>query len=226
MNGRQVPSMAQFQAAGINMAGVKDVIWQPQYDSQLYPAAGTSQLQFFSVPVGGGATSAPGATGTKSRADTNMTLSSQIEAPNQFMAVGIEIQFLSGLAPGRGPAAQNTVGQIYNDVNAFRRGGYLHFKVGGKDQLFEGPLLNFPTQAYIDGNAALSDQTTAGANLLSQIEIADVRGATYRFQDTALVSGQSFSVSLIWPAAIALPSTNATSRVFVRLLGWLARGVG
>ncbi len=97
IKGRTVPQLQQFEQFAVNMLGTRDVQWLPLYDSALYAAAGQQQLNFFQLQQGQGATSQPGAAGTKGIGDTNMTLSGQIAAPQQFMAVGIELQFPEGL---------------------------------------------------------------------------------------------------------------------------------
>lgn len=222
---RRLPSPEEFARYGVNLSGTSDIIWQPQYDSALYAAAGQGQLNFFTQPIGQGVTSHPGGAGTKTLADTNLTLQGQLPTPQKFLAVGIEIQIYSGLNPGRGPVAQNTAGQMWNDIMAISRGGVLQYTVGTKPILQEAPLGNFPQQTFLEGEVALSDATTAGANLLSQVEYAAIRGRTYAIQPTGIPSGQNFSVQLSWPNVVALPSANATTRIFVRLLGWLARGV-
>lgn len=223
--GRPIPTPDDFRRYGVNLQGTSDIIWQPQYDSALYAAAGQQQLNFFTQPIGQGTTSHPGGAGTKTLSDTNLTLQGQLPTPQNFLAVGLEVQVWSGLAAGRGPAAENTVGQMWNDIQAIARSGVLQFTVGTKPILQEAPIGNFPQQAFLEGNAALADATTAGANLLTQVEYAAMRGRTYAIQPTGIPSGQNFSVQLSWPNVIALPSTNATTRIFVRLLGFLARGV-
>lgn len=223
IKGRTVPQLAQFREYAVNMLGTSDVQWLPLYDWQLYAAAGQQQLTFFAQQIGQGTTSHPGGAGAKSIADTNMTLSGQIPAPQKFMCVGIELGFWSGLNPGRGPAAQATVGQMWNDVMAVARGGSLTLTIGQKVYAQDAPLGSFAQQTYLEGEVALADATTAGANLLDQVEYAAIRGAVYQIPPVVIPNGQNFNVTLAWPNVIALPSTNATSRIGVRLLGWQAR---
>lgn len=223
IKGRTVPQLQQFEQFAVNMLGTKDVQWLPLYDSALYAAAGQQQLTFFQVQQGQGVTSQPGAAGTKGIGDTNMTLSGQVAFPQQFMCVGVELQFWSGLLPGRGGALQATAGQIWNDVHAFARGGALTFNIGQKTYCQDAPLGSFPQQAYVEGEAAVSDATTAAASLFSQIESATIRGAVYQIPPVVIPNGQNFSLILNWQAAVPLPSTNATTRIFAKLLGWQAR---
>jgi hypothetical protein len=225
IKGRSVPQLGQFEQYAVNALGTKDVQWLPLYDSALYAAAGQQQLTFFQVQQGQGATSQPGAAGTKGVGDTNMTLSGQVAFPQRFMCVGIELQFWSGLAPGQGAVLPATAGNIFNDVNAFARGGALTFTIGQKTYAQDAPLGSFAQQTYVDGVAAVADATTAAASLFSQINTARIAGAVYQIPPVVIPNGQNFSLLLQWQAAIALPSTNATSRVFAKLLGWQARAV-
>lgn len=223
IRGRALPRIDDFSKFAVNLLGTSDVVYQPLYDLQLYAAAGQTQLNFFSVPIGQGTTSHPGGAGTKTIADTNLTLAGQIPAPQRFMCIGVELVFYSGLSPGRGPAAENTIGQMWNDLHVVARSGSLTLLVGQKTYCQDAPLGAFSQQTYLDGAFGVADQTTAAANLLTQIEFAAIRGPTYAIQPTTIPAGQNFGVTLAWPNAIALPSTNATSRIGVKLLGWLAR---
>jgi len=225
IKGRSVPALDQFRQFAVNALGTDDIQWLPLFDFQLYAAAGQQNLTFFSQQIGAGTTSHPGGAGPKTIADTNMTLSGQIPAPQKFMVCGIELVFWSGLNPGRGPVAQNTVGQMWNDVMAVARGGSLTFTIGQKIYCQDAPLGSFAQQTALDGIAAVADATTAGANLLDQVEYAAIRGAVYQVPPQVIPNGQNFNVTLAWPNVIALPSANATSRIGVKLLGWQSRAV-
>ncbi len=225
IKGRTVPQLSQFREFAVNLMGTDDVQWLPLYDIQLYAAAGQNQLQFFSQQIGAGVTSHPGGAGTKTIADTNMTLSGQIPAPQKFMVCGIELIVYSGLNPGRGAALPATAGQMWNDVMAIARGGSLSFTVGQKIYAQDAPLGSFPQQSFLEGECALADATTAAAALFSQIEYAAIRGAVYQVPPQVIPHGQNFNVTLAWPNVIALPSANATTRIGVKLLGWQSRAV-
>ena len=56
----------------VTVPGTADEIFSPLYDSAVYTSGTTQQLSFFTVPIGQGTTTAPGASGPKTEADTNM----------------------------------------------------------------------------------------------------------------------------------------------------------
>ena len=64
---------ADLASHRVTVPGTQDAIYAPLYDSAVYLAAGQLNLSFFAAPIGQGATSAPGAAGTKTEADTNLT---------------------------------------------------------------------------------------------------------------------------------------------------------
>lgn len=222
VRGRQIPNLSQFEATAVNLLGTRDVVYQPQYDILTYAAAGQAVLTFFATPQGQGVTSHPGGAGAKTLADTNLTLAGQIPAPQKFMAIAVEVVFYPGSLPGRGPAAQATIGQNANDQYVVMRSGSLIFTVGQKNYAQDAPIGAFPAQTKLDGVYAVADATTAAVNSLTQIELASVVGAPYVIQPTTIPHGQNFSVVMTWPNLIALPSTVA-GRIGVKLLGWLAR---
>jgi hypothetical protein len=224
MNGMGLPRIgtAALAAHAVTVAGKKDEIYAPLYDSVTYPAAGTTQLTFFALPIGQGTTSAPGATGTKTEADTNLTNASLLPAGNSFYCTGIELVFLPGVLPGTGPAADSTVGQFWNDVWTFAKTGWIRFRIQNRDYIIDGPAINFPPSTRLAGIASVTSTLTSGASTMDQIAYAAVAGVPYHIVPTYITSNQAFTVQLNYPAAVALPSTQA-ARVFCRLRGRLIR---
>lgn len=213
---------AQLAAHRTTVPGQSDEIYAPLYDSVAYPAAGSNQLTFFALPIGQGVTSAPGAAGTKTEADTNLTNASLLPTGNRFYVTGIELQFFPGLNPAAGPVADATVGQFWNDVYAFLTAGWLKFRIQNRDYIVDGPALNFPPVARLAGIASVTSTLTAGAATMDQIEYASAAGAPYHIVPTYITSNQAFTVQLNYPALVAMPSTKA-GRVFCRLRGRLIR---
>ena len=213
---------AQLAAHRTTVPGQSDEIYAPLYDSVVYPAAGTNQLTFFALPVGQGATSAPGAAGTKTEADTNLTNASLLPAGNRFYCTGIEFQFLPGILPGTGPAADANAGQFWNDVWAFNKAGWVKFRIQNRDYIIDGPLMNFPPVARLAGVASITSTLTTGAATMDQIAYASAAGAPYHIVPTYITSNQAFTVQVNYPALVPLPSTTA-ARVFCRLRGRLIR---
>jgi hypothetical protein len=213
-------SLAAHQA---RLPSTQDEIYNPQYDSAVYPAAGTTQLNFFALPIGQGVTSAPGGAGAKTENDTNLTNAGLLPLGNQFYCTGVEIQFFPGVIPGTGPTADATfIGQFWNDLYAFAKSGWLRFRIQNRDYILDAPMLNFPSTKRLAGVATATSTLTAGAATLDQIQYATLAGIPYNIVPVWIESNQSFQLSLNWIAAVPLPSTVA-ARIFVRLIGRLVR---
>jgi hypothetical protein len=206
------------------VASSEDEIYSPLYDSGIYTSGTTTTMQFFAVPQGQGATSSPGASGTKSLADTNMQLAGQLSLGNKFYATGIEFQIFPGINPGRGGVADATAGQFVNDTYLLAKSGVVNLRIQNRDYATDGPLLNFPPIARLGGFSAAATNLTAGAATYSEVAYASLAGNPYNIVPLTLESTQAFSLTVVWPAAVTLASaTNA--RIFARLRGRLIRNI-
>lgn len=223
-SGRQGLSNDDLAKYRSYVPGVDDVIWQPLYDYQTYAAAGTTlQFNFFQQQKGTGTTSAFGGTGPRTELDTNMQLSGQLGAGNQFLVLGVEVEFWPGSVPGLQTAAQPTsaeTAQQADDVYTILRNGLLTFTVQNRPYLQDGPLMKFPTQTYLTGWSAV----TNGANATASIQhgYASGCGASYNIVPVLLVQNQAFSVQINLPGTTALPSA-VDGRFGVRFNGKLIR---
>ena len=224
MNGTGLPRITAgaLAAHATTIPGKRDEIYAPLYDSVTYPAAGSTQLTFFALPIGQGTTSAPSATGTKTEADTNLTNAGLLPAGNSFYCTGIEFHFLPGVTPANGPGADNLVGLFWNDVWTFAKAGWARFRIQNRDYIVDGPAMNFPPSSRLAGVASVTSTLTSGASTMDQINYAAVAGVPYHIVPTYITSNQAFTVQLNYPAAVALPS-NTAARVFCRLRGRLIR---
>lgn len=218
------PTLDQFQRYGVNATGIKDVIWQPQYDHISYPAAGINELLFFQSQKGTGVTSAPGGTGSKTYNDTNMELAAQLPQPQVFLALALSFRVYPGINPGRSALAAAAIPNFMNDVWQLFRSAYVEFSVGEKVYIREAPMGKFPSQIKLGGGVALSDTTTAGAAQGSALDQTHFAGPIYRISPTGIPWGQNFVVKVAWPGLVALPS-GQPARVGCDLHGWLARAV-
>ena len=202
--------------------GTQDAIYAPLYDSASYAVAGQTQITFFSLPIGQGTTTAPGAVGPKTEADTNLSNAGLLPKGNRFYATGLEFQFYPGSLPGRGAAADNTVGFNWNDVYTVAKSGWVRFRIQNRDYVLDGPLLNFPPVTRLAGVASITSTLTAGAATLDQVDYAAFAGMPYNIVPVFIEANQAFTVQVFWPAAVALPSA-VIGRIFVRLRGRLIR---
>lgn len=222
-SGRQGLSPEDLQKYRSYVPNVDDVIWSPLYDYQAYPAAGQQLFTFFSAQKGAGATSAFGAAaGTKTSFDTNMTLSGQLGAGNQFLVLGIEVEFWTGNLPGLFAAIAPTAAQQaqnWDDVNTVLRNGILELSIQNRVYASDTPLMKFPTQTMLDGVADSCDTVAA---VYAQTEYATGAGLSYNIVPVLITQNQAFQVTVAFPALIPLPSGTA-GRIGVRLNGKLIR---
>lgn len=217
-----VPTRSELDVYNVNREGW-EAIGNTLYDSAAYPAAGQTQLTFFSLPIGQGTGFAGG---TKTLMDTNMRNQGSMPANQEFLAEGIEVLFwptrpaVTAELPA-GFEAVATSHDLANDVFAFYNSGNLILFIGSKNYCEEAPLVKFPPSSNygVDGAFASNSATTGN----SWLTYASARGKPYTLRSPLrLVSNQNFNVTLNWDAAVTLPSGNP-GRVFVSLCGVLYR---
>lgn len=222
-NGRTGLSQDDLARYRSYVPGVDDVIWAPLYDYQTYPLAGALTFNFFNQQKGTGVTSAFGGAGTRTILDTNMQLSGQLGAGNQFLVMGIEVEFWPGPLIGLPTAAQPTAAetaQQADDVYSVLRNGVLNFSVQNRPYVEDGPLMKFPTQSHLTGWSAVSN----GANATATVQHGYAAGAgmSYNIVPVLLVQNQAFQCQVVFPALIPLPS-GVDGRFGVRFNGKLIR---
>lgn len=227
IGGRGIVSKALLDQHRTMVRGVNDVIWQPLYDFNTYVGTtGHTELLFFQSQKGQGTTSAPGATGLKTLADTNMAAAGQLGKGNEFYMTGIEVLFYPGVEPGRGSVALADVGEFVDDVWTFMKSGILTMTVG-TDRVYvqDSPLAMFPPCTRLALNSAISttnDSDSTSTSVVEEIAYAVCSGEPYNITPLYIESNQTFGVSMTWPAAQVLP-TGQNARVGVRLRGYLIR---
>lgn len=199
----------------------QDVIYAPLYDSSSYASAGVTQLVLFTSPIGQGTTSAPGATGTKTLADTNMTAAGQLTKGNEFFMVGQELMLFPGETPETSPAIGTSNGFL-NDTYNIGKSGFLTLQIGSNRQYIQdGPLILFPPSARLAVTAAIGGNfQTAGTNGLNEAMYAVWAGSPYAITPVYIEATQGFQEVIQWPAVV---SATATARLFSRLNGYLVR---
>ncbi len=226
MQGRPILTPEQLASHKAFIANQEDVIWQPLYDYQAYTgASGHTQLTFFSVPLGQGTTSAPGATGVKTLADTNLVTASALPTNNEFYCTGIELFFMPGIQPGRGSVALADVGEYVDDLWTIAKAGWLNFKIQDRNYVKDGPLGLFPETTRMGLSAAIGltfDSDETGTEVVEEVAYAALSGEPYQITPVYIVSNQSFQVQLNWSAAQVLPS-GQNARIGVRLNGYQIR---
>lgn len=204
-----------------------DGIRQALYDTQIYPAAGTTSLQFFNTARGSG-TSYSGV-GSKSFSDTNMQVGGQLPADQRFLVESLEIQFIPCLPAVAGfyPCDYHTAAAAtwVNDQWLFRTSGNLSFNVAQKPYLNEAPLMVFPSKTNFEICGAVSDTTTAGTGQYNANLYANVKGRPYILHPYAvgLDWGEAFDITLAWPEGVVATQSTKPAVCRVRMDGILQR---
>jgi hypothetical protein len=206
----------------VTVPGAQDEIYSPLYDSATYTSATTTSIAFYSLPIGQGTTSAPGATGPKTEADTNLTNAGLLPKGNKFYCTGIDFQIYPGVNPGRGGVADATAGYFVNDMYLLTKSAWVRFRIQNRDYIIDGPLVNFPSPVRLSGFAAAATNLTTGAATYSEIEYAAAAGVPYNIVPVYILDNQYFNLTVFWPAAVTTASTT-NARIFARLRGRLIR---
>lgn len=225
MLGRPILTKQELDEHRTTVGPISDVIWAPLYDANSYIATtGHLQLTFFALPLGQGTTSAPGAAGTKTLADTNLNAAGQLTKGNEFYMTGQEIVFFPGVNPGT-VQSNTVVGNFINDTWVFNKSGFLTLQVGSNRQYIQdGPMAVFPPVTRLAVASALAGAVTGAATTqnLDEVTYAVASGEPYSITPIYIESTQGFQEVLQWPAAVTLPS-GSNARVFSRLRGYLIR---
>ena len=218
--GRPILTQADLQTH-MSALAQRDVVYWPLFDSINWASAGQTLLQFFTQPVGQGTTTAPGASGAKSIADTNMTAAGQLTKGNDFFMTGHEFLLLPGELPEQTLGAGATVNGFANDVWVAGKSGVYTLQVGSNRVFIQdGPLMNFPPSTRLFVAAAAGGSSTAGTQSVLSTEYATWVGEPYDITPIYIEATQGFQGSIQWPAAVTL---QATARVFARKRGYLIR---
>lgn len=230
----RLPTAADFNARRVTNAAQSEIVRQRFYDYQLYATAGSTQMTFFSQPIGQGITSAVGGTvgAPKTLWDTNLELPSTLPSGKAFMIESIEVFFMPGSVATANTftlvkplefaaAAAATLGGQMADVNSFYNSGMLELNILSKNYLRETPLLAFPPKTAFGLDAAISSNSaTTAANIVQSMKAT---GRPYYISpEIALQPAVNFEVILKWPAAVATPS-GFNARVGVILDGYFMR---
>lgn len=236
--GLPVLSQSQLQSHSVGVASTtgttntNDVIWNPFYDFVAYPSAGGTVFSFYSLPLGQGTSSTPGAGAVaKILSDTNLGVGNQLMKGNAFFMVASESEFFPGvsnaalplgLMPGKlNGVTATSIGQFVNDIWSVGMGGIKTLTVGtDRKYLQDGPLKNFPPVARLALQAALTGGalTTAGA----EIAYAVWSGRPYSVVPVYIDTNQQFNMTVNFVAAIPTPST-VVGRLGDRMDGYLIR---
>lgn len=225
MLGRPILTKQKLDEHRVTVGNVSDVIWAPLFDFLSYATAGQLSLSFFTNQIGAGTTSAPGASGSKTIADTNLTASGQLTKGNEFYMVGQEIIFYPGATPNLvGPGTTpTTFGLFLADTWAVSKSGVLTLKVGSdRNYIQDGPLGMFPPVTRLAVASGVAGAVTGAVTTTNTVEntYAVMSGEPYTITPIYLESNQGFQETITWPAVVAV---SAAARIGSRLRGYLIR---
>lgn len=196
------PNWTDVQKYQVNVASSQECIYQPLYDTLIYPAAGTNNLQFFAQQQGQGG---------KTLAQTNMQQGGSLPTPKYFLITDIQIGFYPGILPQVNAVLDtatslNFVNDVWKPLQA--GAGYLILTVGSKQYLQDAPLCKFPPDHGFTGTVALTNGVNAAvANTAADaIQYFRPAGDIYRIVPILLIPNQNFDVTLYWPSLVTLPS--------------------
>ena len=218
VNRTQPPALATLARYNPNRADSVEGIWQPFYDFQAYAQAGQTSLNFFAVPRGQAG---------KTLADTNMTLAGQFPAPTAFFCTAIMVAFFPLNDPSVASVTAQRALANWEDAIGVANSGWLELTIGSKVYLTDAPIGKFPPNFTIGGVAAATMAimpTTAGltAPVFPQTDVnyARSQGRYYEVTPFLIPQGQNFSVTLNWPAVVAI---TVAGRIGVILDGFYFR---
>jgi len=232
-----------LQTHRVGIPNQKDVIWNPIYDTNLYPSSGVviSALSFFVNPQGAAATSwSPGAYyggAQKTVYDTNFQgTNGSFTSGNEFYVIGSETDvvpgyptttttFSWGYLPGQGPESGAGGMDFLNDVWVLSQIGFKQLKVAtDRAYLADGPLGKFPPKSRLYAAAALASaaSTTAATPTVFSSTYAVFAGHPYIIVPVYLATNQLFTLTYVFAGSISLPS-GFPALLRERLNGYLIR---
>lgn len=183
-----------------SIGDILDVIVEPRYDTNLIPAAGTTQLTYFALPIGQGLTNFNNvANSTKTLADTNMDLAGQLPAGYNFVVLGFRVQpsfWISNINASAVAAATSNG----TDANTWSHGGVFNFTIGSKPFL-RVPLDTIPAGMGVLGGSGVFTAMAAAASSYGWPALSN--SFSIGRQPLELAQTQNFLVSLTWATAVA-----------------------
>jgi hypothetical protein len=190
------PQVAQAKSG--RLENLKDVRWEPLYDTAVIPASALtkSSIRFFSTPIGG----------SKTLLDTNMVSQSQLPSPNVFTCFGIKMEAYVNLSNKAHIADLNLLSKLAMD-------SYVRFFVGTKDYFTE-PLSVI--MGKIEEHVTGMDVATGVARSLMQFGKPSHFG--FRFpkdQFVTIGSNENFGVEWVIDTAAITPNNAVSFKLYL-----------
>lgn len=188
---------------------LQNSIPQPLYDTTQIGTTASGEQFLFQNPAG--ATGISGS-GTKTLADTNMTMNGQLSAGDAFAIRGYGINPLCRDTAAAGLVASSLSLQDISDFRRFLAQTIFRFQTGSDGRkCIEVHADQLPAGVGLEGVVATGGTTTAGQNM-AYITGNGVRQADNRFSLGAnfaeyVRAGENFRGSLFWPASLSFSNT-------------------
>ena len=203
-----MPQSYQISPVNLGNQAILEPIVQPLYDSGSVATTGTTQIQFFKVPVGQGTT-------TKTFVDTNMDTAGQLSNPKVFVVLAFRLHVTQDLTM--------LVTNI-NDLDKILHESFFSFDLGSTKNYLRVPAFMLPSGFGVSGFA------NQGGNTGSSVAVQVTNGQNNVFNAYSIAKYpiglpplQSFSADLNFPTA---PTLTTATKVWAILWGILGREVG
>lgn len=210
-----------------------EIIRQPLYDRVQYPAAGTTNLSFFSNGLGSTTTLiSAGVSGSriKTLRDTNMQQSG-VMSMKGYVILGITIGYIPlSVSPGSSGSSFTTTGAAYNfeaDKYAIATDSYLEIKFIDKPY-WQSPVIFIPSPFESMGSKAIAAATTVTTNALLSTITGPGGYGPGNMNNPALIDppfllmpNENFTVNMICNGT-ALSSSNPID-VYFGFIGYMLR---
>jgi len=168
--------------------GLLERIQQPLYDQNTVATSGTTQLNYFQVPLGGTIT---GTATSKTQVQTNMDQGGSLPYPKNFEIHAIRLI--------------NQYGAAVADLNQIFNNSWFKLFIGTKDYLVVNSFM-LTAGVGLDGIAAGSTNVVGVHN-----GRPDQRGIYVLAEPIDLIPQQNFRCELNFPTATSLTATVAVS---------------
>ncbi len=195
--------------------------WSPLFDFWTFDEI-PPQHEFFVFPVGATLKSYPGR--MREIQDTNMYLTGQLPAPQEFYITAIRVSFTPDYTQHRGRLELDL-----QDLRKVLLSGVLELVLGHRRYVYDGPLAKFPVlfpTYHAESLAALMKELDGQLYKEAQEcedesgRITKLPGELYAITPIYLQRNQSFHVRVLFPEPVQL---NAPGRLGVILDGYLLR---
>lgn len=179
--------------------GLLERIQQPLYDRNTVATSGTTNLNYFQVPLGGGST-------PKTQVSTNMDQGGSLPYPKNFEIHAIRLV--------------NQHGAALADLNAIYNNSWFRLFIGTKDYLV---VNTFMLTAGVGVGHGEATAITGDTNAVSVVNgMTDQRGIYVLAEPIDLIPQQNFRCEVNFPTAQTL---TATVGVSIYLDGFFKREV-